>query len=78
MVIFKHVAKGRQGLPRVAKVQGGPQFDLDLPHIESFHSTIPCQLSFVIILPPEYNHLRNVTLASWPINEIDSQRRIIC
>ena len=25
MVIFKHVAKGRQGSPRVAKVQGGPQ-----------------------------------------------------
>ena len=25
MVIFKHVAKGRQGPPRVSKVQGGPQ-----------------------------------------------------
>ena len=25
LVIFKHVAKGRQGAPRVAKVQGGPR-----------------------------------------------------
>ena len=38
----------------------------------------PLSIINVIILPPEYNHLRNVMLASWPINEIDSQRRIIC